>query len=292
MSGAPLDIAIASGTAPKRDRSLLLRLVATAVFAPCFIVITRRGDLPFLILVDMIVVTGLLEFYALLANKGFSTARGVGIFCSLAISWYAYFRAGVYANFLLAVTLLALMVFALLRRTVEQAIVHISGTMFGVLYVGWLGSHFVLLRELPRLAGYDYALGANYVFLAVWLTWCADSGAYIVGRSLGRHLLFPQISPRKTREGAVGALLFALLAGYLAQRSFADYMTLPTALGLALVAAIAGMAGDLVESLLKRDSQTKDSGGTIPGHGGTLDRFDSLFFSLPLIYYYHKFFLL
>ena len=286
-------MAVAAAEAkPRRNSSLRLRLLATAVFTPCFIVITQRGDLPFLILVDLIILTGLLEFYALLKNKGFDTARWVGVLCALGISWYAYFRAGVYANALLAVALIALMVFALLRRSVEQAIVHISGTMFGVLYVGWLGSHFILLRELPRLAGYDYALGANYVFLAVWLTWCGDSGAYIIGRAFGKHLLFPRISPRKTREGAVGALAFALLAGYLAQLSFASYLNLPTALGLAALAAVAGMAGDLVESLLKRDSQTKDSGGTIPGHGGTLDRFDSLFFSLPLIYYYHKFFLL
>jgi phosphatidate cytidylyltransferase len=238
------------------------------------------------------VLTGILEFYSLMIAKGFRPARWIGLACGLALVWYAYFRAGQYANFLLAITLLLTMTVELARGSIEQAVTRISSTILGVVYVGWLGSHFVMLRELPRQAGLDYALGARFVLLGILLTWSCDTGAYFVGRTLGRHPLIPRISPRKTVEGALGGVVFALAAAVVAQRTFAGYLQLPVALGLALLASLAGIAGDLVESLMKRDSKVKDSARLIPGHGGTLDRFDSLFFSLPLIYYFHKFFVI
>jgi len=155
-----------------------------------------------------------------------------------------------------------------------------------------LGSHFILLRELPRPAGLDYALGARFVLLGIVLTWSCDTGAYFVGRAIGRTPLLPRVSPKKSREGAVGGVAFAMIAGWISQRTFASYMSLSMALWMALVAALAGIAGDLVESLMKRDLHVKDTAHLIPGHGGTLDRFDSLFFSIPLIYYFHKFFVI
>ena len=284
-AAAPAPRAVPSG-------GLVPRVLAAAVFLPCLFLITRRGDLQFLFLVTLIVLTGILEFYSLMDAKGFRPARWIGLGCGLALVWYAYFRAGQYANFLLAITLLLTMTVELVRGSIEQAVTRISSTILGVVYVGWLGSHFVLLRELPRQAGLDYQLGARFVFLAIVLTWSCDTGAYFVGRTLGRHPLIPRISPRKTVEGAIGGVVFALAAAVVAQRTFAGYLQLPVALGLALLASLAGIAGDLVESLMKRDSNVKDSARLIPGHGGTLDRFDSLFFSLPLIYYFHKFFVI
>jgi phosphatidate cytidylyltransferase len=291
-------VATAAGALPddrdssRRDPSLLPRVVAAVIFLPCLFFITLRGDLHFLFLVDLILWTGMFEFYRLLEHRGIQPLKGVGIACGLAISWYAYFRAGMYVNFLLSLALLLMMTVELARRSVEQAVVQIAATVFGVLYVGWLGSHFILLRELPRPAGLDYALGARFVLLAIVLTWSCDTGAYFVGRAIGRTPLLPRVSPKKSREGAVGGVAAALIAGWISQRTFASYMSLSMALWMALVAALAGIAGDLVESLMKRDLQVKDTAHLIPGHGGTLDRFDSLFFSMPLIYYFHKFFVI
>lgn len=281
-----------SDSSPESGSTLLLRILMAVLFLPCVILITRRGDLHFLFLVDLILWTGMLEFYRLLEKRGFRPFKGVGIACGLAISWYAYFRAGMYVNFLLALALLLLMTVELTRRSIEQAVVEISSTVFGVLYVGWLGSHFILLRELPRLAGLDYELGFRFVLLGIVLTWSCDTGAYFVGRAIGRTPLLPRVSPQKSREGAVGGIAFALLAGWICQRTFADYLSLPMAMWTALVAALAGITGDLVESVMKRDLHVKDTAHLIPGHGGTLDRFDSLFFSMPLIYYFHKFFVI
>lgn len=269
------------------------RLLMTVIFVPALWAITRRGDLHFLVVVCMMVLTGLYEFYKLLEHKGFRPAKSVGIGCGLAITAYAYFRTGIYGNFLLAATLLLMMTVELMRKSTEQAVLHISTTIFGVLYVGWLGSHLVLLRELPRLAGLDYQLGADFVYLAVFLTWSCDSGAYLIGRAFGRTPLFPRVSPKKTREGALGGIVFALIAAYLSHRTFAsEFLDLDAAMWLGLLAAIAGMTGDLVESLMKRDVDVKDSASLLPGHGGALDRFDSLFFAAPLLYYSIKFFVI
>jgi phosphatidate cytidylyltransferase len=277
----------------KKDSSLLARVLAGVLFVPCFILITLRGDFHYLFLMDLVIFTGLAEFYGLMSARGFRPARVVGIGCGLALSWYAYFRTGMYGNFLLALALLLLMTVELTRRSIDEAVTRIATTIFGVLYVGWLGSHFILLRELPRVLGLDYGLGAEFVFLVVLLTWSCDTGAYVVGRSLGRHALYPRVSPKKSREGALGGVLFSLIAAVIAQRTFAgDWLEPTTALILAFIAAIAGQTGDLVESLIKRGSQVKDSASIIPGHGGTLDRFDSLFFSAPLLYYALKFFVL
>ena len=269
------------------------RLLITVIFVPALWAITRRGDLHFLVAICLMVLTGLYEFYKLLEHKGFRPAKAVGIGCGLAITAYAFFRTGIYGNFLLAATLLLMMTVELMRRSTEQAVLHISTTIFGVLYVGWLGSHLVLLRELPRLAGLDYQLGADFVYLVVFLTWSCDSGAYLIGRAFGRTPLFPRVSPKKTREGAVGGVAFSLIAAYLSHRTFAsEFLDLDAAIWLGLLAAVAGMTGDLVESLMKRDVDVKDSASLLPGHGGALDRFDSLFFSAPLLYYSLKFFVI
>lgn len=282
-----------AGALSHRGGGLGPRLAVTAIFVPCLWVITKRGDAHFLVVVALMVLTGLYEFYRLLEHKGFQPAKFVGITCGIAITGYAYFRSGIYGNFLLAATLLLMMTVELVRRDVKQAVLHISTTIFGVLYVGWLGSHLILLRELPRLTGLDYALGADFVYLVVFLTWSCDSGAYLVGRSFGRTPLFPSVSPKKSREGAVGGVLFALLAAYISHKTFAaEFLGLQPALLLGALAAVAGQTGDLVESLMKRDVDVKDSASLLPGHGGALDRFDSLFFAAPLLYYSIKFFVI
>jgi phosphatidate cytidylyltransferase len=127
------------------------------------------------------------------------------------------------------------------------------------------------------------------VFLAFAVTWSADTGAYLVGSVFGRRPLLPRVSRHKTWEGALGGVGFGALAGYLASRTFASYLTPGWGVALGAVAAAVGLLGDLFESMLKRDAEIKDTSRVIPGHGGVLDRFDSLLFTVPLIYYFLKF---
>ena len=281
------------GTEKKsRVGSLARRLLAAAVFLPCFFIIAHRGGIYYLILVDMIIILGLFEFYKMMEAKGLRPYKWIGILSGGALPWYLFFRQGIYANVLLTLTFIAVMIAELIRKDKGHAVYHISVTIFGVLYVSWLGSHLMLLRELPIIAGLDYAIGFKFVIIVFTLTWCYDTGAYTFGRIFGRHKLFPSISPSKTIEGAIGGT-FLSIAGILIVRGLMDtQLGIVDAVALAIAASVIGQLGDLVESMIKRDAKIKDSSTAIPGHGGILDRFDSLLFTAPLIYYALRYFVL
>jgi len=151
-----------------------------------------------------------------------------------------------------------------------------SFNLLSILYTVVLLSHFYLLRQLPR--------GLEWTFLTILLVWATDIGAYLIGKRFGRHLLAPQVSPKKTIEGSLGGLVFCIVVAFAFWRlvggtSWVTYMI------VAVIVGISAQIGDLFESALKRSAGVKDSGKLIPGHGGVLDRFDSLIFALPLVYY-------
>lgn len=267
----------------------LQRIAAGVVFIPAFIYVTRVGGYAFLGFVDLVIVLGMLEFYGMMRNKGIRPYRGIGILCGVTLSTYVFFRSGFYANFFLTFVVIALMGLELTRRDGRMAVFHVSTTVFGVIYVAYLSSHMVLLRELPRLIDAPYEQGASFVFLAFALTWASDTGAFAVGSLFGRTPLLPRVSGKKTWEGALGGMMFAGLAGWIASVTFAPYLDTLRAVAVGGLASLVGLLGDLFESMLKRDAEVKDTSRIIPGHGGVLDRFDSLLFTVPLIYYFLKF---
>ena len=173
---------------------------------------------------------------------------------------------------------LSLILIVLRRR--EGAFVGWAWTMGGILYLGWLLSYLVALRGLDD--------GRNWLFLALLATFASDTAAYFTGKALGRHKLAPIISPSKTWAGTIGGLLGAVVVSLL--------FTLPTplqlplswwqAIILGLLVSLSGQLGDLVESLLKRNTGVKDSGSLLAGHGGFLDRIDSIVFAGVVVYYY------
>jgi phosphatidate cytidylyltransferase len=276
----------------KKNGSLGKRVLAALIYVPCLIVITRRGGLYYLILVDIMILIGLWEFYKMMEAKGLRPYKGIGILCGLALSWYIYFRQGIYANFFLSIIFIGFMILELIRKEKGLAVYHVSVTIFGVVYVGWLGSHLILLRELPLQTGLDYSMGFSFVMILFVVTWFCDTGAYIVGRLVGRHKIFGTISPGKTLEGSIGGFIIAV-AGMIAVRPLiAPYLSLVEAVLIAVIGAIVGQLGDLAESMIKRDVKIKDASSTIPGHGGVLDRFDSLLFTSPIIYYFFRYFIL
>ena len=154
--------------------------------------------------------------------------------------------------------------------------------LFALLYVGWLGSFFLLLRELPAIT----ESGEEWLLLAVFAVMATDTGAYFVGRAIGRHKLAPRISPAKTVEGALGGIAagFAavLLINLLPDLDVALWKMV--LLGLAL--PIMSQLGDLTESAIKRALEVKDFSQLVPGHGGVLDRLDSLLFGVPTVYFF------
>jgi phosphatidate cytidylyltransferase len=269
--------------------SLALRILATVVFVPAFVIITRRGGMHFLALIGLVIFLGMWEFYRIMESKGVLPRRWFGIASGLGMAWYLYLGESTGAGLLMTLALLAVMGAELTRRDGSSAVANISATVLGVVYVGFLSIHMVLLRELPRLVGVDYGMGSSFVFLAFVTAWSCDTGAFFVGSWWGRHPLLPRISRKKTREGAAGGILFAIVGVLAARATFAGYLDVWHAVLIAVLGGAAGIVGDLVESMLKRDAAVKDASQAIPGHGGVLDRFDSLLFTAPLLYYFLKF---
>jgi phosphatidate cytidylyltransferase len=156
-------------------------------------------------------------------------------------------------------------------------------TLGAALWLGWLISHFTLLRDLSPPFG--LGIGTRWMVLAFLVTWINDSAAYFVGKTIGRHPCAPYLSPKKTWEGTIGGWFGGVAATMLLGYWLVD---LPWTHGLALGALVATVApfGDLAKSMVKRQMGVKDFGALIPGHGGMFDRIDSLLFVAPVMYYY------
>ena len=169
--------------------------------------------------------------------------------------------------------------------TFDTMMASCGATILGVLYVPFLGSHLISLRM-----GFDPTLSAHLLSFFFLVLMGADAGAYYVGRALGKHKLAPTISPGKTWEGAIGGIAAALAMAALAHFWFFRELPLKFMLPLAAVMTIVGIFGDLAESALKRGAGAKDAANLLPGHGGILDRLDSLLFNAPLIYYFARFY--
>jgi phosphatidate cytidylyltransferase len=278
--------------APARDPSFILRVASAVVFLPLLVLMARVGGLLYLGFTLLFIGLALREFYVMMEGKGLAPHWKSGFLAAL------LFPAGIYARLrthrteewhlagLLTVLLVAMLLAELRRGASKQTLVNTSSTLLGALYIGWLGSHVVALRELPATLQLPYATGMSFALLPFFLAWTCDTAAYLVGRAWGRHRLAPGVSPQKSVEGAVGGLLAATAAAALARVWFAPYLSWGAALALGLLVGVFAQLGDLVESLLKRDAETKESSSLIPGHGGVLDRFDSLLFAAPLVYYY------
>jgi phosphatidate cytidylyltransferase len=206
------------------------------------------------------------------------------------------------ATVLMSFVLLGVMVAQLGKAQIAESLASISGTFFGVFYIGWLLSHAVALRGFHDVvsgrfgaeaaAGLHPDVGAFYLLFTISVVIGGDTGAYFVGKKYGRRKLAPAVSPGKTVEGAFGAIGAGLGVGLIGKAIFDAFLPeLSSHLGwlacgfFSLLLAGVGIIGDLVESLLKRDAQVKDTGTLLPGTGGVLDRIDSNLLAIPVMYY-------
>lgn len=171
-----------------------------------------------------------------------------------------------------------LLLYLVSKRDLSRSLVDVSVLIFGTLYIGFTLGHLILTRALPD--------GILLVFFVVLVTWAGDTGAYYAGMSMGRTPLAPRISPNKTVEGLLGGCLLAVVMALIARAWFIPSFTILDAVVLGVVLTVVGLIGDLSESMFKRGAGVKDSGGLIPGHGGMLDRLDSLLLTAPTYYYY------
>ena len=277
---------------------LARRVLVAVVGIPAALAIVWFGDAALAALLGMIAALGAWEYFRIARAGGSTPLAGLGIPLAAAMPLVVHAQHLGYTRQLanpLGVLLVlgvigSLLIFAVAiwsRGVAGHPLGAAAVTVFGVIYTGATLSYGYLLRY------HDYAVGAAagtaLMMFPVLLTWAQDTGAYAVGRTMGRHKLIPAISPGKTVEGAIGGVLITVLASWV----YVRFLLVPYAqLGLrpgdivvfGVLISVAAQVGDLAESLIKREAGVKDSSRIIPGHGGILDRFDSLLFVLPVAY--------
>jgi phosphatidate cytidylyltransferase len=273
------------------------RLVTAAIALPILIasILVPWLQPMVVVLAAAVFVFGLYEFYVLARKKDMKPDVAAGFLGGAALFTVFYFatpdpmqsRLDVQTISLVLIVLTAgTLIAAMLRGAAFDQMITASGaTILGVLYVVLLGGHLVAVRT-----GFEQTLSAHLLSFFFLVLMGADTGAYYTGRAIGKHKLAPKISPGKTWEGVVGGVVAALVLATVGHFWFFRELPLKWALPLAAIMAVLGILGDLTESALKRGAGAKDAAKILPGHGGALDRLDSLLFNAPLIYYFAHFY--
>jgi phosphatidate cytidylyltransferase len=261
---------------------LLKRLASAIVLLPVFLLIVVKAPaFLFNTLVVIASAAALWELFRLFEQAGRPVDRGLALVAGTAVT--ASFAASRWLDplalpvFTLLVAVAAVLVAPVWRGTpdVERA----ANTLLAVLYVGWLLGFGILLHHTSPL-------GDELVLFVVGVTWVGETAAYLVGSTFGRRPLAAVISPRKTVEGALAQVVGSVATGGVLAAWLLPGCGLGLGLGAGALLGVVGQFGDLAESAIKRSAGTKDTGGLIPGHGGVLDRIDSLLFNLPAFYYF------
>lgn len=313
-----------------RFERLPTRVIVAVVAIPLIVFAIFEGGYALFALISLISTIALHEFYAMARQKGAEPLTGIGIsagvlvnaaflFDRIKMEIYGFFAVRGYQLKLfsqLQFLLVVVIVFVVIVLAVElfrrkgSAILNISTTLAGVLILSLCFGSVIGLRELftqgfpvqkffnePFLAGEAelaavHAWGGWTVLSIVVALWTCDTAAYFVGSAIGRHKLYPSVSPGKSWEGAVAGFLGALGVMVAGRELFLPYLNLADGIILGVIVGFFGQMGDLIESKLKRDAGVKDSSAIIPGHGGMYDRFDSLVFVAPFVYLYIDFIVL
>ena len=237
------------------------------------------GDWGFLLIFFILCFFALLEFYKLLNSDGYRIPAFYGTFAgiSLYVLTFLVIKGILLPAYLLLLFPMMSGIFLIqLYRREENPFTHIALTFLGIFYIAVPCSLLAVSAFLKGSYSWQVVVGI------LLLVWANDTGAYFAGKAFGRNKLFARISPKKTWEGSTGGLLLALLIALIESYFFKDLESWHW-LCLSLIIVVCGTYGDLVESMFKRSIEIKDSGSSIPGHGGFLDRFDSLLFAIPFI---------
>lgn len=270
---------------------MLVRIITGLIGIPIVVALVFfHGGALFALAIGLVAIVGVMEFYRGIKTGGSNAWGFIGIPAIIAIL-HASFRQNftnapiVYSGILTFLLVLALILE--LTRPERKPVANVGATALGVIYVGWLISHLIRLRTLPgwiTVGSWHSEKGAWLLMLVFLPTWACDTGAYFAGRFFGKRKLAPSLSPGKTVEGSIGGFISSILIA--AITGIAIHIPIGHAVVIGALIGVAAQLGDLVESSIKREIGIKDFGSILPGHGGALDRFDSLLFTGPLVYYY------
>ncbi len=247
----------------------------------------------FVVLVAAAMVGGLFEFYSLTKKLELKADASIAFLGAMLLFLAFLFDAPAKAPDLLSITLALFLIILLItqafrfRKDFSKLLTGTGVTLLGVLYIVFLGGYLVSMR-----VGFEHVpgLSSKLLFYFFLVTMGSDVGAYFIGKGIGKNKLIHSISPGKTWEGFIGGILLAI--GFAALSTYAFFPELPykVSIPLAIVMALVGVGGDLAESAMKRGAKTKDAANILPGHGGFLDRLDSLLFNAPILYYFARFY--
>jgi phosphatidate cytidylyltransferase len=252
------------------------RAITGLILVLLTIALTLKGGKPLAIFVFLISIIGIREFYNAIDNISLSI-RPIGYIACILFFFNSLGYNMVSLNSIMAFVTISLLILFVLKEDIKLA--NISITIFSILYIPFLFQHIIYLD------------GNIYIWFIFITAWGTDTFAYLAGNLFGKKKLCPNLSPNKTIEGSLGGVLGSILLTIL----FSKYLNLPNLWGLiilSILGAIIAQFGDLTASKIKRITGIKDYGFIIPGHGGILDRFDSILFTAPLVYYFVKFFIL
>ena len=264
----------------KNATRMLTGLIMGTIALGCII----KGGLALLGLLLVVVFFASKEYVKILEHKGFYPSLKIILAAEVLLAVIAYFQKFELVS--LALTLCSMMAFMwVLFRGRQPYIANVATTILGFVYCGWFPMHLLFLRNLHSERFHDGLGFVVMMFIAILLT---DVGCYYAGSHLGKHKLAPVVSPNKTIEGSIGGILAAIIGACI----IGLYIGLEWYLSIfaGLLCTLFAQIGDLCESLIKRDAGVKDSGNTLPGHGGFLDRADSFVLTIPLMYYFCKYF--
>jgi phosphatidate cytidylyltransferase len=260
--------------------NLALRVLTGAIALPLVgVLVLWHQRWGFALLVFLFCALGLIELTKLTLAQVPRAQRVAVIAIGVALTAALYVRPGLALIWLLAAGVATATAILAHPGEIASATARLALAIFSVFYLGAFSAPLALLqRDLPE--------GPFWVFVAIAVTFANDTGAYFAGRFLGRHKLYPAISPSKTIEGAFGGLAGGLIIAWVCQLTFFPQLTMRDCLMVAVPGAVIGPIGDLVESMIKRSAGAKDSGRMLPGHGGILDRVDALLFVTAWTYAY------
>ncbi|HSI87975.1 MAG TPA: phosphatidate cytidylyltransferase [Pyrinomonadaceae bacterium] len=275
------------------------RLLTAAVALPILIAsIILPAYIPetvwiFVVIAVLALAAGLFEFYSLSKTLELKADASIGYLGAAALTVAFIFNAPAAAPDLLLITLAGFVVLLLatqafrFQKDFSKMLTGTGVTLLGVMYVAFLGGFLIATR-----VGFESipGLSSKLLFFFFAVIFASDSGAYFAGRAFGKHKLAPAISPGKTVEGLIGGLITAAAFAALCTWLFFPELPYHYSIPLAVVMAAVGVVGDLAESALKRGSRAKDAANILPGHGGLLDRMDSLLFNAPILYYFARFY--
>lgn len=263
----------------EKNKNLVLRAVSALSLLPVVVFLLYMGGLYTALLLGVASAICVSEYY-LITQKELSPAAWVGIVLAGALPLLALRhpeRTGEGAFWVTAFFLIFAFTFHLIRGPLQEAPTRVAHLVMGFLY-GSVGlTAMCALRQMPE--------GLMWVIAALVITWANDTAAYFAGRFLGRHKLYPAVSPNKTWEGFLGGLVVATVLAVLVLPNVGEVFDVTSAALLAVLCGSAAFLGDLVESMIKRDLGVKDLGDLLPGHGGVLDRVDGILFALPVGFY-------